>query len=49
MVCHSKLFITFQSYGIVGELLTWIKAFISNGMQHLSLNNVSYIPCMVYY
>jgi hypothetical protein len=40
-VCHSKLLSKIDSYGIKGDILDWIKSFLSNRKQKVSINNVS--------
>jgi Reverse transcriptase (RNA-dependent DNA polymerase)/Endonuclease-reverse transcriptase len=38
-VCHNKLLIKLAAYGINGNLLGWIKSFLSNRKQRVRVNN----------
>ena len=38
-VCHNKLLIKLAAYGISGNLLGWIKSFLSDRKQHVCVNN----------
>ena len=38
-VPHRRLFVKLEAYGITGRILGWIKAFLSNRMQRVVVNN----------
>ena len=38
-VCHTKLYVKLQSYGIDGKLLTWINEYLSNRTQCVKVGN----------
>ena len=38
-VSHHKLIFKLESYGISGNLLAWIKAFLTNRLQHIQVGN----------
>ena len=38
-VCHQKLIIKLEGYGICGDLLAWLKAFLSNRTQVVNVND----------
>jgi len=47
VVCHNKLIIKLQAYGIGGNLLTWIGAFLSNRTQRVSVSGKLSTACNV--
>ena len=46
-VCHNKLITVLSAYGFRGKILSWIKSFLSNRLQHVSINNQCSTPLPV--
>ena len=46
-VCHNKLITVLSAYGFRGKILTWIKSFLSNRLQYVSINNQCSTPLLV--
>ena len=46
-VCHNKLLTVLSAYGFRGKILTWIKSFLSNRLQYVSINNQHFTPLPV--
>ena len=46
-VCHNKLITVLSTYGFRGKILFWIKSFLSNRFQYVSINNQCSTPSPV--